>query len=79
MVAYYFIKGSLASYLKWNNNRLKEEEAFVYFFQTCLALDYLHRRGVLHRDLKPENILLDLNGNVQICDFGWSIPIDHDG
>ena len=70
--------GSLATHLK-NKNRLSEEEAFVYFFQTCLGLDYLHRRGILHRDLKPANILLDREGNVKICDFGWSISVEHDG
>lgn len=44
----------------------------MYFFQTCLAVDYLHKKKVIHRDLKPENILLDESGNVKLCDFGWS-------
>lgn len=50
--------GSLFSYLR-KRKRLPENEAFVYFFQTCLGIDYLHKKNIIHRDLKPENLLLD--------------------
>lgn len=40
--------------------------------QTCQALAYLHRRGILHRDLKPENVLVS-GGQVQVLDFGLSV------
>ena len=51
---------------------MSEKEAFVYFFQTALGIDFLHNKKILHRDLKPENLLLDKRGNIKICDFGWS-------
>ena len=71
LILQYAENGSLFRYLK-KKNRFKEEEAFVYFFQTCLGIDYLHKNGIIHRDLKPENLLLDKHGNIKLCDFGWS-------
>jgi pSer/pThr/pTyr-binding forkhead associated (FHA) protein len=38
--------------------------------QTCRALDYAHRHGVIHRDLKPENIMFTARDYVKIVDFG---------
>ena len=50
--------GNLFNYLR-KKKKFQENEAFVYFFQTCLGIDYLHKKDIIHRDLKPENLLLD--------------------
>ncbi|KAM3135298.1 hypothetical protein pb186bvf_012596 [Paramecium bursaria] len=71
LILEYAENGSLFSYIK-KRTKLPENEAFVYFFQTCLGIDYLHKNKIIHRDLKPENLLLDKDGNIKICDFGWS-------
>lgn len=41
-----------------------------YAAELVLALENMHKRGVIHRDLKPENVLLDGNMHTLIADFG---------
>ena len=49
-----------------------ERVVAAYAIEMALALDYLHRRGIIYRDIKMENILLDKRGHVQLIDFGLS-------
>ncbi|EGG15187.1 protein kinase 1 [Cavenderia fasciculata] len=46
--------------------------------QICLAVQYLHSRGIAHRDLKPENILCHSPETyvIKISDFGLSRALD---
>jgi len=43
-----------------------------YGSQIALALDHLHRYGIIYRDLKPENILMDAGGYLKLADFGMA-------
>uniref|UniRef100_A0A1I7VKC7 Protein kinase domain-containing protein n=1 Tax=Loa loa TaxID=7209 RepID=A0A1I7VKC7_LOALO len=44
----------------------------IYGAEIAFALDYIHKNNVIYRDLKMENIVLDLDGHIQIVDFGFS-------
>ena len=48
------------------------EERFVrhYLAEVILAIEELHRQGIVHRDIKPANILLDEQGHAMLNDFG---------
>ncbi|KAJ7591316.1 kinase-like protein [Mycena floridula] len=52
--------------------RFSEERARFYIAELILALEHLHKHGIIYRDLKPENILLDATGHLALCDFGLS-------
>jgi len=47
-----------------------EDAAAFYLSEIAVALEHLHRNGIVYRDLKPENILLDSTGHIKLTDFG---------
>ncbi|CDO92314.1 unnamed protein product [Kluyveromyces dobzhanskii CBS 2104] len=71
MIMDYIEGGELFSLLR-KSQRFPNPVAKFYAAEVCLALEYLHSKGIIYRDLKPENILLDKNGHIKLTDFGFA-------
>uniref|UniRef100_K7FNE5 Ribosomal protein S6 kinase n=1 Tax=Pelodiscus sinensis TaxID=13735 RepID=K7FNE5_PELSI len=67
----YINGGELFTHLS-QRERFTENEVQIYIGEIVLALEHLHKLGIIYRDIKLENILLDFNGHVVLTDFGLS-------
>jgi len=47
-----------------------EEDARAYIVEIILALEFLHKSGIVYRDLKPENVVLTTDGHIKLTETG---------
>ena len=71
LVLDYCSGGNLTYYLA-KERHFTEEIAKIYLCEIILALEELHKNGIIYRDLKPDNIVLDGEGHALLIDFGLS-------
>ncbi|XP_007442631.1 ribosomal protein S6 kinase alpha-5 [Python bivittatus] len=67
----YINGGELFTHLS-QREKFNEDEVRIYIGEIVLALEHLHKLGIIYRDIKLENILLDSDGHVVLTDFGLS-------
>jgi p70 ribosomal S6 kinase len=78
LILEYLCGGELFMHLEREGIFLEDTASF-YLSEIVLALDHLHRQGIIYRDLKPENILLDATGHIKLTDFGLCKEAIQDG
>ena len=67
----YVSGGELFTHL-YQRDHFSEAEVRIYIGEIILALENLHKLGIIYRDIKLENILLDSEGHIVLTDFGLS-------
>lgn len=72
LVMEYLGYGSLRQALNGCGNVLPLTHALEWFQEIVVALDCVHKAGLIHRDLKIDNILLRGDGGLVLTDFGLS-------
>src|SRR5262249_51683037 len=66
---------SLEDVIKSNPQGIPLKDAIGMIRDTCAALSYAHKEGIVHSDIKPSNIFLTRANVTKVLDFGIATPL----
>jgi len=70
LIMEYLSYGTLRQTLNGCGNDLPLPHALAWFQEIVMALDCVHRAGLIHRDLKIDNILMREDGSLALTSYG---------
>ena len=65
-----YLEGEDLSHYAKKHGILEMDEALALLEPAMLALDKVHKKGLVHRDISPSNIMVLSDGRVKVLDFG---------
>jgi len=64
---------TLKNFCEYDSPRMGIPRVVDLMLKCALALDYMHKNGVLHKDIKPANIMVAADGAPKLMDFGIAV------
>ena len=65
-----FLDGEDLTHYAKTHGRLSFDEVLTLLEPAMIALDKVHKKGLIHRDISPSNLMLLKDGSVKVLDFG---------
>ena len=65
-----YLEGEDLSHYAKAHGKFELDEALDLLEPAMLALDKVHKKGLIHRDISPSNIMVMSDGRVKVLDFG---------
>ena len=65
-----YLEGEDLSHYAKEHGKFELDEALDLLEPAMLALDKIHKKGLIHRDISPSNIMVMSDGRVKVLDFG---------
>ena len=65
-----FLDGEDLTHYAKRHGRLSFDEVLALLEPAMMALDKVHKKGLIHRDISPSNLMLLKHGRVKVLDFG---------